>query len=187
MIAFKGKIQRLGQWTIIANLQVLCLEDKAPWCTSWFKIKGRLWFLTLQFDNIHLIQFLLTGHGHISCCNTRFVSSHEVLEIGNLFLLTFIGRLQLRFLHGIDFLELVVVTRVTRQLLILHMIDDIDNIVQEWNIVRNKDKGILIVLEIALEPVNMLSIQVVGRLVQKQDIRLFKEEFSQKHLGSLST
>ena len=41
------------------------------------------------------------------------------------------------------------------------MIDDINNIVQEWNIVRNQDKGILIVLEIAFEPVNVFGIQVV--------------------------
>ena len=67
------------------------------------------------------------------------------------------------------------------------MVDNINHIVQEGNIVWNKDKGILIVLEIALKPINMLSIQVVGRLVQQQDIRLFKEKFSQKHLGSLTT
>ena len=64
----------------------------------------------------------------------RFVPSNKVLEVGNLFLLTFVGRLQLGFLHGIDFLELVVVTRVTRQLLIFHMIDNINHIVQEWDI-----------------------------------------------------
>ena len=36
-------------------------------------------------------------------------------------------------------------------------------------------------------PVNMLQHQVVGRLVQKQYIWLFKEKLSQKHLGSLPT
>ncbi len=38
-----------------------------------------------------------------------------------------------------------------------------------------------------LEPVNMFSIQVVSRLVKKQDIGLFKEKLGQKNLSSLST
>ena len=51
----------------------------------------------------------------------------------------------------------------------------------------NQDKGIFIVLQVALEPVNMLGIQVVGRLVQEQDIWFFQEELGQKNLGPLPT
>ena len=55
------------------------------------------------------------------------------------------------------------------------MVDDIDHIVQEWNVVGNEDKGIFIVL------------QVAGWLIQEKDIWFFKEQFSQKDLGPLPT
>ena len=51
----------------------------------------------------------------------------------------------------------------------------------------NQDKGIFIILQVTLEPVDMLRIQVVGRLIQKQDVWFFQKELGQKNLGSLST
>ena len=67
------------------------------------------------------------------------------------------------------------------------MVDDIDHIVQEWNIVWNEDKGIFIVLQVAFKPIDMLRIQVVGWLIQEKDIWFFKKQFSQKDLGPLPT
>ena len=32
----------------------------------------------------------------------------------------------------------------------------------------------------------MLPVEVVGRLIKKEDVRLFKQELSQKHLGTLT-
>ena len=50
----------------------------------------------------------------------------------------------------------------------------------------NEDKCVLIFLQIPLQPLDVLLVQVVGRLVQKQNIRLLQQKLSKKHLGSLS-
>ena len=66
------------------------------------------------------------------------------------------------------------------------MIDQIDHAVEERNIMRNENKRIFIIIEIPLQPLNMLHIQIVGRLVQKKDIRLFQKKLSKQHLRSLT-
>ena len=163
------------------------MENEASRSSGIFKFKGWFWFLTLQLNEFHLVKLLLTRHSHIPCSHTRLITGHEIFEVSNLFLLALISRFQLRFLHFIDFEELVIVPRIAGQLLIFHMVDDVDHIVQERNIVGNKDKGIFIVLQIAFEPIDVLCIQVVGWLVQEKDIWFFKEQFSQKDLGPLPT
>ena len=50
----------------------------------------------------------------------------------------------------------------------------------------NEDKCIFILIEIPLQPLNMLHIQIVGRLVQKKNVRLFQKQFSKQHLCSLT-
>ena len=39
----------------------------------------------------------------------------------------------------------------------------------------NQDECILILIQIPLQPFDMLHIQIVGRLIQKQDIRFFQQ------------
>ena len=90
------------------------------------------------------------------------------------------------FLHGINILELVVIAYITIQTLILHMINQIDHGVQEWNIVGNKNESILIVIQVTFQPFNMDDIQIVGRLIQKQDVRFFKEKLGQQDFGTLA-
>ena len=51
----------------------------------------------------------------------------------------------------------------------------------------NQNKGIFIVVEIAFQPFNMLFIQIVGRLVQKKNVRLFQQKFSEKDFGPLTS
>ena len=42
----------------------------------------------------------------------------------------------------------------------------------------NEDKRIFIFLQIPLQPFDMLLVQIIGRLVQKQNIRLLKQQLS---------
>ena len=81
---------------------------------------------------------------------------------------------------------MIVISYITVQFLIFHMIDNVNYRIQEGNIVGNKDKGILIIQKISFQPCNMLLIQIVGRLIQKQDVRLLKKKLRKKYLGSLS-
>ena len=50
----------------------------------------------------------------------------------------------------------------------------------------NQNKRILIIQKVPLQPCDMLLVQIVGRLVQKKDIRFFQKEFCQKNLRSLT-
>ena len=50
----------------------------------------------------------------------------------------------------------------------------------------DQDKSVLVILKIPLQPLDMLYIQVVCRLVEEQDIRLLKKKFSEEDLRSLS-
>ncbi len=51
---------------------------------------------------------------------------------------------------------------------------------------RDQDKRVLILLEIALEPFDVAGIEIVGRLVEQQDIRLFEQELTEQDLRALS-
>ena len=66
------------------------------------------------------------------------------------------------------------------------MIDDIYHFIQERNIMGNQNECILIILQIPLQPRNMLFIQIVCRFIQKQDVRLLKQKLCQKNLRSLT-
>ena len=50
----------------------------------------------------------------------------------------------------------------------------------------NQNKGILIIGQIPFQPGNMLGIQVVGRLVQQENVRFFQQKLAKQHLGTLT-
>ena len=82
---------------------------------------------------------------------------------------------------------MVIITYVAVQLLVFHMVNNIDNIVQKRNIVGDEDKSILIFLKITLQPGNVLFVQIVGGLVKKKDVRFLKKKLGKKNLGTLTT
>ena len=92
-------------------------------------MKFRLRFLCRQFDHIHLVQLLLSGHRHISGRYTCLITCHEIFQLTDLLLLSSVSGFQLRFLHCIDFLEVIIISHITVQFLILHMINDIYNFI----------------------------------------------------------
>ena len=177
----------LGQRLVITDDQILCLENDTTSGAALLEREFRLRLLRSQLDDIHLIQLLLAGHGHVTGGYTGLVSCYEILQIGDLLLLTIICGLQLGFLHGIDFLELVVIAHIAGQLLIVHVIDEVDDTVQEGNVMADQDKCVLIFIQITLEPFDMFRIQIVGRLIQQQNIGLFQQKFAQQNFGTLTT
>ena len=66
------------------------------------------------------------------------------------------------------------------------MPNDVRYGVKKWRIMGNDNKGILIVLQVARKPLNMFRIQIIGRFVKKQDVRMLKEELCKKHLRALT-
>ena len=164
----------------------MCLENISSRCSRCLEIKLWLWLLCCQLNNIHIIKLLLSRHCHISCGNSCFISCNEILKLRNLLLLLIVSCLKLRLLHSIHLLEIIIITRITVQFLIIHMINNIYNTVKEWNIVRYQYKCVLIVLQISLKPLNMLLIKIVSRLIKKKDVRFFKKQLSKQYLSSLS-
>lgn len=49
-----------------------------------------------------------------------------------------------------------------------------------------KNKRILVFLKVSLEPLYMVCIKIIRRLVEQKYLRLFKQKLRQQNLGSLS-
>ena len=58
------------------------------------------------------------------------------------------------------FLELVIIAHIAVQSLVFHMVNQVDDTVEEGNVMGDEDEGIFILLQVAFQPVNMLYIQV---------------------------
>ena len=83
-------------------------------------------------------------------------------------------------------MKFINIADIAGQAAVFHMVDEIDDLVGKRQIVRNQNKSILIVLQISFQPLNMLFVKIVGRLIQKQDIRFFQQQFRQQDLGPLT-
>ena len=95
-------------------------------------------------------------------------------------------RLKLGLLHCVDLLEVVIIPHIPVKLLIIHMIDEVHHLIQEGDVMGNEDERILIFLEIPFQPFNVHLVQIVGWLIQQQNVRFFQQQLAQKHLGPLS-
>ena len=146
----------------------------------------RLGTLCRKLDHVHLVQLLLSGHCHISRGDTSLVPRDEILKLADLLLLSLISRFQLGLLHLIHSLEIIIISHIPIQALILHVIDDIHHVIEKWDIVGDQDKGVLILCQIALQPADMLFIQIVRRLIKEKDIRFLQEQLSEEDAGALS-
>ena len=62
-----------------------------------------------------------------------------------------------------------------------------NHLIQEITVVGNDKYGSWIVEKIGFQPGNALHIQMVGRLIQKQDVRLGNQKLAKSHTGFLTT
>ena len=104
-------------------------------CSAITEFELRLRLLCCQLDHIHLVQLFLTGHSHVPCGNTCLIPCHKILQLTDLLLLFAVSSLQLCLLDRIDLLEMIVISHVTVQFLIFHVIDNVNYRIQERNIV----------------------------------------------------
>src|SRR5690606_32892438 len=59
--------------------------------------------------------------------------------------------------------------------------------VEEVTVVRNTDYRSLVLLQVLLQPVDRLGIEVVGRLVEQQHVRLLQQKAAECHTAAFST
>ena len=82
---------------------------------------------------------------------------------------------------------MIIITYVTVQFLIFHMINNVYHFVKEWNVMRNQDKCIFIIQKITFQPGDVFFVEVVCRLVQKKNVRFLQKQLAKKDFCSLTT
>ena len=149
-------------------------------------MKFRLRLLGGQLDHVHLIQLFLAGHGHVPGGDAGLVAGHEVLQIRDLLLLPVVGGLQLSLFGGVNLRELIIISHVAGKRPVIHVPDQIDHAVEKRDVVGDQDEGVFIIQKVALQPFDVGLVQIVGGLIQQQDVRLFQKKLSQKDSGALA-
>ena len=114
-----------------------------------------------------------------------FEPANHVLLPGNLTLLIVVGP-QLRF--PADPLLLgkgVVVAVIAGQMVVFHFEDPVDDLVEEVPVVGNHHDGAFVAGQVLLQPFQGSDVQMVGGLVQHQQVRLFQQQGGQGQAGAL--
>ena len=65
--------------------------------------------------------------------------------------------------------------------------DPLGHMVEEVTVVRDADNGTGILLQMLLQPVDRLGVQVVGRLIQQQYVRLLEQQSAKGHPATLAS
>ena len=78
-------------------------------------------------------------------------------------------------------LELVVAAAPEGQLLLVEMHDRVDRAVEQVAVVRDQQHGMRIFRDIVLQPQRAFEVEIVGRLVEQQQVRLRKQHGGQRH------
>ena len=80
-----------------------------------------------------------------------------------------------------------VVTLVGVQVTAVNLGDPLCHVVEEVTVVGNRDDGTLVGLQVLLQPEHGLCVQVVGGLVEQQQVRLLQQQLAQCHAAALTT
>ena len=109
-------------------------------------------------------------------------SAYKALQLGNLLrgLLVLVLNQLLHQLAGL--VPEVVVADVHLYLAVVYVDDVRAHVVQEVPVVAHDEHGALVVHEEVLQPDDALQIQVVGRLVEEDDVRLAEQRLGEQHL-----
>ena len=131
-------------------------------------------------DQLDLLQLFLTAFGLGAARGAGPETIDVGLLCGDLLLLAFIGRL-CRFLFLLFLLE---VSRVIAEIAAgdptLGRHDLVADAVQEGAVMADHDQGSGLLLQIVFQPLNGLHIEVVGGLVEQQQIRILKQDLAKR-------
>ena len=82
----------------------------------------------------------------------------------------------LLFAYLMKLLEFFIISGIAGEDRIFDVVDHINYLIDELYFMGDQYKAIFVVLKEASEPIDMLFVQIVGRLVQKQEIRRAENE-----------
>ncbi len=122
-------------------------------------------------DPLHPLQRLDPALRLLRLGRLRLEAVDERLQVRDLLLLLGVARLLQRQLQRALLLELRVVAAVGLQLLRVDVDDAVDDAVEEVAIVRDQQQRARVAAEPVLEPQHRVEVEVVGRLVEQQQVR----------------
>ena len=122
-------------------------------------------------DALHALERLQAALRLARLRRLRAEALDEGLHVRDLALLLLVQRALLRELRGARLLERAVVAAIDRRLLVLDVDDAVDDAVEELAIVRDQQQRAGIVAQPALEPDDRVEVEVVGGLVEQQQVR----------------
>ena len=138
-----------------------------------------------QFGGLQPLDFLL-ARGDLAGAGSGGEARDELIELGDLLFALLVLRFEaganLRLRHH----HVVVAAGVGDDGLVVDVGDVRADAVQEVAVVRDGDERAFVVVEEILQPVDGVEVEVVGRLVEQQRLRLAEERLRQQHADLLA-
>ena len=188
LTSFQSKGNRLGQriFLIVTQNQIFGFDYEAARCSGHKKVEFRLDFFCWSLEYFHFVKLFLTGVCHAAGGHTCLVAGDKVLKLFDFSLLTLVSSLLLSLLNFVHAQEVVVVAGVAGQIAAVKVVDYVDYGIEELNVMGYQDEGVFVLLKESGKPDDVLVVQIVGRLVQNEDGRVFQKKLNKQNLGSLS-
>ncbi|CDD62200.1 uncharacterized protein BN684_02026 [Clostridium sp. CAG:505] len=142
-----------------------------------------------RFDGIHLqvIQQFFTA-GCLFCFGSVSTETlDEFLQFFDLLFHAFVLVFQLTLCHLCIAVPEIVVTNEHGDFAIVDVGDVGTNLIQEMSVVGYDNNGIFKVHQEAFQPFDSMQVQMVGRFVQQQDVRIAEERLCQQDFHLLGT
>ena len=134
----------------------------------------------------HMLDGLFLGMCHRNLRRFVLETIHDALQTRDFFLLRIIVLHQLIIIFFLAFHEVRIISWITGRCAILNFIYHIYNVIKKHTVMGNNNDRLRIIFQIRLQPLDRCDIQVVGRLVQKQNIRFAQQQFDKCDLRLLS-
>ena len=134
----------------------------------------------------HMLDGLFLGMCHRNLRRFVLETIHDALQTRDFFLLRIIVLHQLIIIFFLAFHEVRIISWITGRCAILNFIYHIYNVIKKHTVMGNNNDRLRIISQIRLQPLDRCDIQVVGRLIQKQNVRLAQKQFDKCDLRLLS-
>ena len=132
------------------------------------RFTGREWLL----DQVHALDLLELAHGLGGLGGDLTEAVIELAQIGDLLLLVLVSRI-LPLVAGIPLLKKgAVIPRVRLQTALGDLINRLDDFIHKLPVVRDQEYGAGIGLEVILQPEQGDKVEVIGRLIEQEQIGL---------------
>ena len=139
-------------------------------------------FIQLDFFQSSLTGGRLFGFGGIGR-----KTGNELLQFFDLLFFLTVSLFHLFYQQLTGLIPEVVVTGIQLDLTVVYVCDLGADFIQEIAVMGNHDHGIFKVDQEFLQPVDGVHIQMVGGLVEKQDVRIAKQSLCQQDFNLLTT